>query len=143
MRQPLPVFVYGTLLPGFQNHNAYVKPYAHQAIPATIQGEIYHLPQGYPGLLDGADEVVGALLYFAPVAYEQALAGLDELETYFGPGDPRNEYDRVEVTAVLTGTGEAVRAYAYRYLDEAYVRREGIRVADGDWRRYMLGERAE
>ncbi|MFD2369308.1 gamma-glutamylcyclotransferase family protein [Brevibacillus sp. GCM10020057] len=143
MRQPLPVFVYGTLLQGFQNHEWYVKPYAHQAVPAKIRGEIYHLPQGYPGLLAGEDEVVGALLYFAPDAYEKALAGLDKLETYFGPNDPRNEYDRIEVQAVQSGTGEVVRAYVYRYLDEAYVRRQGIRVADGDWRSYMLGERAE
>jgi len=143
VRQSPPVFVYGTLLQGFPNHALYVKPYAHQALPAKIRGKIYHLPQRYPGLLDGAEEVVGALLFFAPEVYKDALAGMDELETYYGPNDPRNEYDRVKVTAVLAQTGEEMIAYVYRYLDEAYARRAGIRVNDGDWRRYAQGRRLE
>lgn len=141
--ETIPVFVYGTLLEGFQNHDLYVKPYRHQAFPATIKGEIYHLPQGYPGLLEGTDDVHGAILFFTPEEYEAALAGLDELETYHGPNDPRNEYERVEVTARMEKTGEAVTTYVYRYLDEEFVRGLGIRVQDGDWRGYMLSREAE
>ncbi len=143
MNKTMPVFVYGTLLEGFQNHDGYVKPYQHDAIPATIRGAIYHLPQGYPGLVEGTEDVVGALLFFAEHEYEAALAGLDELETYFGPDDPRNEYERMEVTAWVAETNEAVTAYVYRYLDEEYVKRVGIRVQDGDWRRYLLARGAE
>lgn len=143
MRQMIPVFVYGTLLEGFQNHDLYVKPYQHQAIPAKIKGEIYHLPQGYPGLLEGTDDVMGTILYFLPEEYEAALAGLDELETYFGPNDPRNEYDRIKVTAVLLHTNEEMTTYVYRYLDEEYVKSLGCRVHDGDWRSYMLAQEAE
>jgi len=140
MKQPMPVFVYGTLLSGFENHALYVKPYKHRSVPAKIKGELYHLPQGYPGLLEGTEDVWGALLFFFPEDYETALAGLDELETYFGPNDPRNEYDRVEVAAVLSGTKERQTAYVYRYLDAEYVKRRGVRVPDGDWRSYMREE---
>lgn len=143
MKKMIPVFVYGTLLKGFQNHALYVKPYQHQAIPAKIKGEIYHLPQGYPGLLQGTDDVIGAVLFFSPEEYATALAGLDELETYFGQNDPRNEYDRIEVTAVLLDTKEEMTTYVYRYLDEKYVRSLGIRVKDGDWRSYMEDREAE
>ncbi|MDF2679545.1 MAG: hypothetical protein K0R47_735 [Brevibacillus sp.] len=143
MKQMMPVFVYGTLLEGFHNHALYVKPYQHQAFPAKMKGEIYHLPQGYPGLLEGKDDVIGAILFFSPEVYETALAGLDELETYFGPNDPRNEYDRIEVTAVLLNTKEEMTAYVYRYLDEEYVRSQGFRVQDGDWRSYILARESE
>ncbi|MFS0558446.1 gamma-glutamylcyclotransferase family protein [Brevibacillus sp. 179-C9.3 HS] len=133
----LPVFVYGTLLAGFCNHENYVKPYTHQATPATIQGEIYHLPAGYPGLLKGEQKVVGEMIMFAPEVYEQALAGLDELETYYGEGDSRNEYERIIVPATLEGTGEVVNVYVYRYLDQVLVKQTGVHVTDGDWRRYI------
>ncbi|WNC13209.1 gamma-glutamylcyclotransferase [Brevibacillus brevis] len=143
MRKPVPVFVYGTLLEGFENHRLYVKPYVHKAVPARIEGELYHLPQGYPGVLPGDGEVIGAALFFSPDEYETVMVGLDELETYFGPGDPRNEYERVEVRARLDGADEEQMVYVYRYLDEEYVRRMGVRVEDGDWRSYMLGKRTE
>lgn len=143
MKQMMPVFVYGTLLEGFQNHALYVKPYRHRAIPAKIKGEIYHLPQGYPGFMQGTDDVIGVVLFFSPEVYEAALSGLDELETYFGPNDPRNEYDRIEVTSVLLNTKEEMTTYVYRYLDEKYVRSLGFRVQDGDWRSYMLAREAE
>ncbi|WP_064203361.1 gamma-glutamylcyclotransferase family protein [Brevibacillus brevis] len=133
----LPVFVYGTLLAGFGNHRIYVKPYKHEATPATIQGEIYHLPAGYPGLLKGEQEVVGEIVMFAPDVYEQALAGLDELETYYGESDPRNEYERIIVPATMEGTDQVVSVYVYRYLDQDLVKQTGVHISHGNWRRYM------
>ncbi|CAI8832445.1 GGACT domain-containing protein [Brevibacillus sp. IT-7CA2] len=133
----LPVFVYGTLLTGFGNHRNYVKPYQHEATPATILGEIYHLPAGYPGLLKGEQEVVGEIVTFAPDVYEQALAGLDELETYYGEGDPRNEYERIIVSATIEGTAQVVNVYVYRYLDRDLVKQTGVHIPHGNWRRYM------
>jgi gamma-glutamylcyclotransferase (GGCT)/AIG2-like uncharacterized protein YtfP len=140
----LPVFVYGSLLDGFRNWELYVKPYPHQALPAEVKGRLYHLPTGYPGLLlEGEKAVKGEVLLFSPEVYDKALRGLDELETFFGPGDPRNEYERVEVTARLAATGEERRVYAYRYVDEAYVKRTGIFLDDGDWRAFMRRRRGE
>ncbi|MGF9796639.1 gamma-glutamylcyclotransferase family protein [Brevibacillus agri] len=138
MQKQLPVFVYGTLLKGFHNHALCVKPFPHTEAKATIEGEIYHLPEGYPGLLLGEGaEVTGAILDFAPEVYEKALAVLDELETYYGQWDPRNEYERTVVVARLAETGQEVPVYVYRYLDHDYVRQAGTKVEHGDWRRFM------
>ncbi|MGG1659321.1 gamma-glutamylcyclotransferase family protein [Brevibacillus sp. NRS-1366] len=144
MKQKLPVFVYGTLLEGFPNYERYVRPYRHDAFPAIIKGELYHLPPGYPGLLQGTNEITGTVLYFATDEYESALAGLDELEDYYGAGDLRNEYERIIVPARLIGTAnKEVMAYVYRYLNEAYVKWKGIRLAHGDWRRFMHERQTE
>lgn len=144
MKQQVPVFVYGTLLEGFSNHARYVQPFGHQAFPARIKGEMYHLPQGYPGLIEGTHDVIGTVLCFTPDEYERALAGLDELEDYYGEGDSRNEYERIMVPARRIGTEEEeVMVYVYRYLNEAYVKRAGIRLAHGDWRRFMCEQQTE
>lgn len=143
MKSQLPVFVYGTLLEGFRNHELYVKPYRHEAVTAEISGELFHLPTGYPGLLAGSDLVKGSVLRFFPDDYDVALAGLDELETYYGPGDPRNEYDRLEVCAKLCGGEKEMLVYVYRYVDEAYVRGKGTHVKNGDWRMFMDKRTAE
>ncbi|USG67255.1 gamma-glutamylcyclotransferase [Brevibacillus ruminantium] len=138
MTRVLPVFVYGTLLPGFLNYERYVKPYPHTIQPATVQGCLYHLPAGYPGLvLSKTATVKGALLFFAADRYEEAIAGMDELEDYFGPDDPRNEYERELTTAVLPeGAGE-VLSYHYRYSKESYAVKRGREVPAGDWRIFM------
>lgn len=142
METKLPVFVYGTLLKGWSNYERYVRPYPHEAIPAEVRGELYHLPTGYPGLLAGRDRVRGNVLYVSPEEYEQVLAGLDELETYYGPGDPRNEYERTVITARLH-SGAEVEAYVYLYVDEKYARAEGTPVADGDWSAFMRKRQPE
>lgn len=144
MKQQVPIFVYGSLLDGFPNHVRYVQPFAHRAFPAQIKGELYHLPQGYPGLLEGALEIIGTVLYFAPDEYDKALAGLDELEDYYGAGDSRNEYERILVPARRIDTKEEeVMVYVYRYLNESYVKQAGIRLVHGDWRRFMLEQQTE
>lgn len=142
MEKKLPVFVYGTLLHGWSNYDQYVRPYTHEAVPAEVSGELYHLPMGYPGMLAGRNRVKGNLLFFAPDEYERALDGLDDLETYYGPGDPRNEYERTVVTARLDD-GKEIEAYVYVYVDEKYVRGEGTPVADGDWQRFMRKRQPE
>lgn len=143
METKLPIFVYGTLLAGWENYTHYVKPYKHEAIPAEVIGELFHLPMGYPGLLEGDGVVKGAVLYFEAEDYETVLAELDELETYYGPRDPRNEYERVEVLATLADGQGKQRVYTYRYVDAKYVRAEGTPVHDGDWARFMLRGKLE
>ena len=143
METKLPIFVYGTLLAGWENYENYVQPYKHEAIPAEVKGELFHLPMGYPGILDGDGVVKGVILCFEPQDYETVLAELDELETYYGPHDPRNEYERIEVWAKLADGQEDRRVYAYRYVDAKYVRAEGTPVHDGDWAHFMRGKQPE
>ncbi|MFY0545719.1 gamma-glutamylcyclotransferase family protein [Brevibacillus sp. H7] len=138
MNKRMPVFVYGSLRAGFENHRLYVQPYPHHVQKAAVRGRLYHLPSGYPGLLlEDEGWVSGELIFFADGVYAEVMSRLDKLETFYGPGDPRNEYERVIVEATLTETSESIRAYAYLYVDEAYAKRKGICVPDGDWREFI------
>lgn len=143
MERQLPVFVYGSLLNGFENYQRYVKPYQHERFAAKTRGRLYHLPdRGYPAFVceqEGEAWVYGELLYFLPDIYEQALAGLDKLEDFYLPLDERNEYEREAVMISRIDTGEQVEAYLYvasRRMEEV-VASTGLHVADGDWRRFM------
>jgi gamma-glutamylcyclotransferase (GGCT)/AIG2-like uncharacterized protein YtfP len=142
MEKQMPVFAYGTLMIGRENYKRYIHPFPHRAIPAETEGELYHLPLGYPGLLAGQTSVRGVCFFFPEEVYEQVLTGLDELEGYFGPGDPRNEYERVLMPVRLDG-GEQIQAYVYQFVDAAYARRKGIRVEDGDWHGFMQRRQRE
>ncbi len=142
MTKRIPVFVYGTLLEGFENHRLYVQPYPHRRQTASIKGELYHLPVGYPGLLqEGSGWVKGELIWFAEEAYAAALAGLDELETFYRPGDPRNEYERILTEAFVGEKGEVIQAYTYLFVDNTHAKEAGIYLPDGDWRLFMQNRR--
>ncbi len=60
---------------------------------------------------------------------EATLRSLDELEDYYGPNDPRNEYERVKVVA-KTNQGD-VSVWIYVYAKEPA---ESDRIVTGDWR---------
>lgn len=138
MSEVLPIFVYGSLLKGFENNRKYVEPYPHHVLPAKISGGIYHLPdRGYPALLDEGEWVYGEILVFPDEIFGTALFGLDELESFYSPGDQRNEYERVVVPAMRLDTGEELTVYTYLFCDNSYVKSDGIYLTDGNWRSYM------
>jgi gamma-glutamylcyclotransferase (GGCT)/AIG2-like uncharacterized protein YtfP len=93
MNEPLYLFVYGTLKPGEVNFDRYCAT-ARSAQAAWVQGRLYALPLGYPGLVwGGADRASGVLLTFDDSA---GLAAIDELEDYSPDRPPeRNEYQRL------------------------------------------------
>jgi len=135
---PLPFFVYGTLMTGFRNHAAVVRGRHTHAEPATVAGvRLHHYAAGFPGMTraPGASAVAGQLLHFAPTGHAAALADLDLLEDFFGAGDARNQYVRERVDA-RAADGRTVRAWAYFSLLDPGV--EGaVAVDGGDWRAYM------
>ncbi|PYI53102.1 gamma-glutamylcyclotransferase family protein [Paenibacillus flagellatus] len=95
------VFVYGTLLTGETNYGV-AAPYVRSAEPGGVYGRLYDAG-AYPALVlgEGGDEAGGAVVqgeWFT--VDEEGLAAMDELEEYVGPGDPRNDYERVTVTDV-------------------------------------------
>lgn len=97
---PLSIFVYGTLKPGEINFDRYCHQ-ARSAQPAWIQGQLYALPLGYPGLvlsdvgpdIDLSSAIVeGVLLSFDDPS---SLNQIDELEDYHPDRSPhQNEYQR-------------------------------------------------
>ncbi|WP_025321183.1 gamma-glutamylcyclotransferase family protein [Deferrisoma camini] len=104
------VFVYGTLKQGGIYHSL-IAPHLLEVQEGWVPGVLVDLGT-YPGWVPGPGRVWGEVVRVAPVV--EALAKLDELEDYHGPGRPENLYERVLVK-VETATAP-VEAWAYRYL---------------------------
>ncbi|MEM6836642.1 MAG: gamma-glutamylcyclotransferase family protein [Cyanobacteria bacterium P01_C01_bin.120] len=73
------VFVYGTLKPGEAAYAQYCQPVITQTQPALMQGQLFHLPQGYPAMTSGDRWITGALLTFRQ---PETLALIDQFEDY-------------------------------------------------------------
>lgn len=125
------VFVYGTLQPGEQFHQAYCGGGLISAEPAMVRGQLYHLSLGYPGLAQGSDRVYGSLLSF-----EQAdiLQRLDPLEDYVpGRHASRNLYQR-DRTMVQNLAGDPLgEAWIYRMELARIQTLNGKYLPEGRW----------
>jgi gamma-glutamylcyclotransferase (GGCT)/AIG2-like uncharacterized protein YtfP len=126
------VFVYGSLRQGGYYHGL-IAPFTQAVETGWLDGmALFQVNERYPGIVRGEGHVLGELITLDPDRLTLAMGALDELEEYFGPGDPRNLYER-ELLTVRTVGGALVQAWAYRWLGSA----EGCtRIADGDWIRY-------
>ena len=136
------VFVYGTLKPGGQYHQAYCAPYLKQAQPAQVQGRLYDLPHlGYPVITLGTDWVKGYLFTLDAIA----LSGLDYLEGYAPPEQPVpqaqddfvEEYRRQQI-AVFDLAGQ-VLGDAWIYVMDSPPA-GAIWLAEGEWLSAARGE---
>lgn len=135
----LPVFVYGTLKPGYSNHEA------------TLAGVVAHVDAGelagyelrtsgrdggpFPYLLrndDSGSVVFGSVLYIEPAAYDAVLRRLDRLEGCF-PNDPaRSHYTRERV--VVEVGGGTVECWVYLAGPWAQADADRLHlVVGGDW----------
>ncbi|BCJ86776.1 gamma-glutamylcyclotransferase family protein [Effusibacillus dendaii] len=133
------VFVYGTLRPG-QRYHKLIEAYVKHSVSATLSGRLYHLPEGYPALVLASDQshgkrngpVRGELLYFSEIA--QVLPILDELEDYYSPNDPRNLYERVNVS-VVTVRGHSASCMVYLFTPDKLpeLERRAVHIPNGDW----------
>ena len=125
------VFVYGTLLRGEANHGLLDGAERLEA-EARVRGTLYDTGEGYPALIleegGGAGLVAGEIY----AVDELTLAALDALEDYFGPGDPRNLYERVETTVLVPGGERRALVYVFPAARAAAGLR---RIAGGDWRK--------
>ncbi|MEM6519191.1 MAG: gamma-glutamylcyclotransferase family protein [Cyanobacteria bacterium P01_C01_bin.70] len=127
------VFVYGTLKPGEVAYVQYCQPYVAQAQPALMQGELFHLPQGYPAMTLGDRWITGALLTFREQA---ALALIDQFEDY----DPalskaENLYQRLQRPVFSTERQPLGQAWVY-LMSSSRVRNLGGRLVSSDvWSR--------
>jgi gamma-glutamylcyclotransferase (GGCT)/AIG2-like uncharacterized protein YtfP len=129
----LRVFVYGTLKPGEAYYSIYCEPLAVQVQPALTQGQLYHLPQGYPALTVGKNWVTGALLHFRD---DSGLAALDAFEDY-DPTLPEgeNEYQR-QCRPIYTLTRQPLGdAWMYVMQGDRVRHRGGIAIPSGVWSR--------
>jgi len=130
------IFVYGTLMSGFMNHKLYLADKIISANRAKIEGRLFHLPEGYPAVVDGNGWVSGE--YFTVRGLPSVLVQLDELEGYYGPGQ-NNEYNRV-IRDVLLADGKIVPGYVYISTAKGFgeLARRGTEILSGDWRDFLL-----
>lgn len=114
------LFVYGTLMRGQVRADLLD---GAPALPATTHGRLYHLPAGYPALVDVREGVVhGELVTIDPAI----LTALDDYE-----GD---EYRRVVRTVRSEAGAQEAWCYVVRADDEAaWVARGAVYVASGRW----------
>ncbi|MFE9409670.1 gamma-glutamylcyclotransferase family protein [Streptomyces sp. NPDC006704] len=142
----LPFFVYGTLRPGERYHRRFLRGRTVAERPALLAGAVLYDGPGYPYALahaaleggaagPGVPAVTGTLVEIAPADYPQLLGALDELEEYFGAGDPRNVYDRVAREVAVEGRS----VWSWVYLAAPRLARElragGTAIPGGDWLR--------
>lgn len=121
------VFVYGTLRHGEQYHHLLSGSRLFSLLART-RGNMFDTGRDYPILTEGGRWTAGEVYEVT----EDIMARLDELEEYYGPGDRRNEYERVR-TEVITEQGP-IEAWAYIYPHS----HEYPSVPAGDWKLYRL-----
>lgn len=131
------IFVYGTLMHGFHNHAAYLAAYPMTRDVGTVMGQLFHLPEGYPALVQGDGQVKGELmtLHGTEQEFSEVIASLDDLEGYRGENGSDNLYVR-QIVSVTTAHG-AQDAFCYYYADCERAARAGTLISSGDWRAFM------
>ncbi|WP_042210633.1 gamma-glutamylcyclotransferase family protein [Paenibacillus borealis] len=123
------VFVYGTLRKGELYHDLLENSRLCSALAET-NGCMADTGLGYPVLLEGsgAERVAGELYEVSG----RVLAGLDRLEEYYGPGNPRNEYERIRAEVRTDGGMLEAWVYVYRRPHSYAV------IPEGDWKLQRL-----
>ena len=105
------LFVYGSLLRGEANHARYCAD-ALTIEPARTTGRLYHLPAGFPAMVEATDGVVyGEAMTFLDL--EAPLGKTDLLEGYRPEGPERSLYLRRVQRVTLLGSGQTAAAYCY------------------------------
>jgi gamma-glutamylcyclotransferase (GGCT)/AIG2-like uncharacterized protein YtfP len=111
----LPLFVYGTLMPGHLRWRV-LEPHATSWRPAAVEGHLYDTGEGWPAAVftPGEDLVKGWAVDLDPVVADLVMAHLDEVE-----GVDHGLFRRVEVTLL---DGEPVVAYELGTTPDALTR---------------------
>jgi len=125
------VFVYGTLLKGFHGHNTFLKD-ADYLGEATIKGDLYHLPFGYPAVIcrkNSANTVRGEL-------YKVDAEKLKWLRKYEGVEGLNSVYREIDINCTADCGEDRSKVFAASCAKEWVIRLIGHHVADGDWRSF-------
>ena len=126
------IFVYGSLLKDFWNHDRVLKNRVRSIEKGTIKGELYHLPAGYPAITSGENLIHGEI---CTLSHNKHLKSIDLLEGYTG-NEKIDLYTREKRTVTLQD-GSTTECWVYIYMDENYVKRKGKYIVHGDWAKFM------
>lgn len=130
----LHVFVYGTLKPGFHNYQRYCAGHTVQEQLALVNGTLYGLPVGYPGLTIGTNWIKGYLLSFPVELTEPILTDLDQLEGYSSAQPAHlNHYERRWTDVFTLDYQRLGQAWCYYMENETVQHMGGILLPEGEW----------
>jgi gamma-glutamylcyclotransferase (GGCT)/AIG2-like uncharacterized protein YtfP len=116
----LPLFAYGTLLPGEVRWPVLAPYVVDEGVADTAGGRLFDTGVGYPAaLFDGRSTIHGRVFTLRVECYDDALVALDEVE-----GAVDGAYRRVEVVV-----GSGLRAWAYEYGGGLDL----VEIAGGSW----------
>ena len=124
------VFVYGSLKRDGQLYFLEdIQDFRLEVLPAIVQGGLlYHLGL-FPGMIlkSNGGVVIGEVHRFRKI--ETVLGILDQVEEYYGEGDPNNLYRRIKYRAELLDGGGSVSCWLYEYvgpLEGANIIKSGV-----------------
>jgi len=123
------LMVYGTLMRGQVNHARFCAD-ALTIEPAVTTGRLYHLPMGYPAMVEADDDqVFGEAMTFPDLA--ATLREIDRLEGY-RPDDPEHSLylRRIRPVSLLKS---GLTTPAYFYLWNAALPKGSYPVEGGRW----------
>jgi len=124
------VFFYGSLKQGEPLYFLEgIKDLRLAVLPARMQGGLLYNLGLFPGMILKSDGgvITGEVHRFRQI--ETVLGILDEVEEYYGDGDPNNLYRRVLHEAELLNGEGSINCWVYEYvgpLDEAEFIESGV-----------------
>ena len=105
------LFVYGTLMRGQVNYDRFCAD-ALTIEPAVTTGRLYHLPMGFPAMIEAADgQVFGEAITFLDL--DAVLMQTDLLEGFEPRRPDSSMYRRVAVPVLIEGSEQCVTAWTY------------------------------
>lgn len=120
----IPIFVYGTLMPGFSNYEVYLKGKTDKELPALLKGKMYSVFDTYPAVVDGDSTIKGYLIYPKEEFAAEILKKLDDLEGCLYKRELREvSYENTPI-------------YAWVYIWTSSVS-DLVEVTSGDWVSYI------
>lgn len=130
-RKTAAVFVYGTLRRGGVNHRLLEAANfcGETSIPGFVMWSFGAYPAVVPAESAGAAPSIKAELYEVDAGL---LARLDRLEDYYGPGHPRNLYDRREATDAAGRRAFLYVLEPHRLEQKPFSKRKQL-LPGGDW----------
>lgn len=131
------LFVYGTLLPGLENYNRFLKPCSPKDYQAKAKGVMYYLPgDNYPVVLEG-EAVIKGTLYEAD-DLSLALTQIDEIQKYTGVESQSHLMREIKDVENLD-TGEIVKAHMYLWPPSRaeWLKKNAAIIHTGDWLSFL------
>lgn len=125
------VFVYGTLKPGESNYEHYCGGRVLAATRATVKGQLFALPVGYPAMVLGEGVVQGYLLTFNT---PNILQYLDPPEGHNPQRPPeKNFYNRKQLEVYSPEAEPLGLAWAYFMPLDQVEQLGGVVIPSGWW----------